>query len=355
MTLRKKGRLLVAALALSGLALFVLPGNAQKPRADAPSPPRPPSIGKLVPIIGHAVGFAETAPLRELIARNPEVDAALVREGKEINELNSDEFRVPSRFAPPQRDGALQPTTPGGKRQKTNIPSPIVTFEGVPVQSSAPPDTNGAVGPNDYVETVNTLVRVFDKNGNPRGPAFKLSTLFAALGGVVASTDNGDPVVLYDRIANRWLISQFAFISQTTPPFPQAIAISKTGDPTGAYWVYDFITPGADFPDYPKFGVWSDEYYYTDRQFTNGGPYNGFGCFAFDRAKMLVGDSSATYIYFNAGPSLSESSSGMIPTDFSGITPPPAGAPNVFSVFIDDAFGDPSDAIRLFDFHAEIG
>ena len=87
------------------------------------------------------------------------------------------------------------------------------------------------------------------------------------------------------------------------------------------------------------------------------GPFNGFGCFAFDRAKMLVGDSTASFIYFNVGsapgPFLSHASSGMIPSDFNGLTPPPAGAPNVFSVFTDDAFGDTADALRLFDFHAD--
>lgn len=349
---RNKGTLFVV-LTLLGLALFVGHGEAQKPRGAKRARVKAPQISRPGPIVGHAVGFAETAPLRELIARNPEVDAELVREGKEINELNSGGFGKPDPVAPLQRDGALQSAWPQGNG-RLNIPAPLLTFEGVGVQSSAPPDTNGAVGPNDYVETVNTLVRIYDKNGVARGPAFKLSTLFAPLGGVAASTDNGDPIVLYDRIANRWLLSQFAFASQTTPPFHQPIAISKTGDPTGAYWVYDFIVPGNDFPDYPKFGVWPDGYYYTDRQFTAPGlSYNGFGCYAFDRAKMLVGDSSATFIYFNAGPNLSQSSSGMIPSDFSGLTPPPANAPNVFSVFIDDAEGDPSDALRLFNFHAD--
>ena len=106
-----------------------------------------------------------------------------------------------------------------------NIPSPILVFEGVGVTNSAPPDTEGAVGPNDYVQIVNGGgVRIFDKNGVPRGPAFKLSTLFAPLGGVAASNDNGDGLVLYDRMANRWILSQFAFTSTSTPPYHQAIA-----------------------------------------------------------------------------------------------------------------------------------
>ncbi len=136
-------------------------------------------------------------------------------------------------------------------------------------------------------------------------------------------------------------------------PYHQTVAVSKTSDPTGAYWAYDFITPGDEFPDYGKIGAWSDGYYFTDRQFTNGAAYNGFGCFAFDRAKMLVGDSTASYIYFAVDPAVSNSSSGMIPSDYNGLTPPPKGAPNVFSVSLDDALGDAIDGLRLYDFHAD--
>jgi hypothetical protein len=352
---RNKVLFLIAILALVGLAFFARLGQAQKPTADRHAPLAPVQSGKLgnlVPIIGHAVGFAETKPLRDLVPEGSTVDFALAAEGKEINEQNAGDFGTPNPHGPAQKDGALQSSFPKGFTP--NIPSPSLTFEGIPVQNSAPPDTTGAVGPNDYVQTVNSLVRVWDKNGVPRGPAFKLSSLFAALGGVVAAGDAGDQIVLYDRMANRWLISEFAFASQTSPPYHTAIAISKTGDPTGAYWVYDFVMPGSEFPDYPKFGAWSDAYYYSDRQFTNGGPYNGFGVLAFDRSKMLVGDPTATFIYFNAGPNLSQASSGMIPTDFNGLTPPPAGAPNVFAVFTDDAFtGDTADTVRLFNFHAD--
>ena len=314
------------------------------------------SLASNVAIVGRAVGFAETRPVRELMNTVDQVDLELQREVEEMNELNTVFNRKPNSHGPSQRDGALQSAFGPDGHFKLNIPAPIVVFEGVGVTNSAPPDTEGAVGPNDYVQIVNGGgVRIFDKNGVPRGPAFKLSTLFAPLGGVAASNDNGDGLVLYDRMANRWILSQFAFASQTAPPFHQPIAVSKTGDPTGAYWAYDFITPGNEFPDYGKIGAWPDGYYFTDRQFT--APlltYNGFGCFAFDRAKMLVGDSTASYIYFNAGPLLSNASSGMIPSDFNGLTPPPAGAPNLFSVFTDDAFaGDTADTLRLFDFHAD--
>src|SRR5882724_8444769 len=352
---RRKGLFIVTTVALLAVASVVRIGQAQKSPSAKTSSGGHAQLASSVAVVGHAVGFAETRPVRELMSQVDQVDRELQEKAEEMNELNTVFNRKPNPHAPAQKDGALQSVF-GPGLVKLNIPSPIVVFEGVGVTNSAPPANEGAVGPNDYVQIVNGGgVRIFDKNGVPRGPAFKLCTLVAPLGGVAASNDNGDGLVLYDRMANRWILSQFAFASQTAPPFHQPIAVSKTGDPTGAYWAYDFITPGNDFPDYGKIGAWPDGYYFTDRQFT--APlltYNGFGCFAFDRAKMLVGDSTAAFIYFNAGPLLSNASSGMIPSDFNGLTPPPAGAPNLFSVFTDDAFvGDLSDALRLFDFHAD--
>ena len=354
MTRRQRNTFTYTAAAALGIALFMQPGQAQTART--PGGKTAPKLGQLasnVPVVGHAVGFGETKPVRELAGMETLIDQEVKEKAEEINELNVKFVRNERADAPVQKDGALQSSFGTDGRFKINIPSPTLTFEGIGVNGSAPPDTVGAVGPNDYVQAVNGGgVRIFDKNGVPRGPAFRLSSLFAPLGGVPANTDNGDALVLYDRLADRWLITQFAFASSTTPPYHQPMAVSKTGDPTGAYWVYDFITPGNEFPDYGKIGTWPDGYYFTDRQFTNGAAYNGFGVFAFDRAKMLVGDPSASYIYFNAGPNLSNSSSGMIPSDFNGIIPPPAGAPNVFSVYLDDAF-DAVDALRLFDFHAD--
>ncbi|MDQ3198984.1 MAG: carboxypeptidase-like regulatory domain-containing protein, partial [Verrucomicrobiota bacterium] len=354
MLIRRKRLFIVTALVLLGFASVVRIGHAQKPTAIKTSAGSKAPLASSKAVVGHPVGFAETRPVRELMDAIAQTDRELQEEAETINELNTFFVRKPNPNAPPQKDGALQTSFGTDGRFQLNIPSPIVVFEGVGVNGSAPPDTVGAVGPNDYVQAVNGGgVQIFDKNGVPRGPAFKLSTLFAPLGGVAASNDNGDALVLYDRAANRWVLSQFAFASSATPPYHQPIAVSKTSDPTGAYWAYDFITPGNEFPDYGKIGSWPDGYYFTDRQFTNGVSYNGFGVFAFDRAKMLVGDSSASYIYFNAGPSLSNSSSGMIPTDYNGLTPPPAGPPNVFSVFLDDSSDDAVDALRLFDFHAD--
>ncbi len=351
---RRKELVLIAIITLIGAAFYAQPTEAQRPKQGKTRSGKLGGIVSNVPIVGHAVAFGETKPMRELASPDTNFDQQLKEQAEEVNELNTDFHPKPNRNAPPQTDGALQSSFGTDGHFKLNIPSPSLTFEGLGVNGSAPPDTEGAVGPNDYVQAVNGGgIRVFDKSGNPRGPAFKLSTLFAPLGGVAANTDNGDALVLYDRIANRFLITQFAFANISSPPYHQPMAVSKTGDPTGAYWVYDFITPGNEFPDYGKIGTWPDGYYFSDRQFTNGGAYNGFGVFAFDRAKMLVGDSSASYIYFNAGPNLSNSSSGIIPSDFNGLTPPPAGAPNVFSVFNDDSSDDTTDSLRLFNFHAD--
>jgi hypothetical protein len=350
---RRKGMLIVFILALLGIAFVVRVGLAQKPTSAKASSGHHAQFVSKAAIVGHAVQFVETRPVRELMAQVGQTDRELQKENEEINELNTVIVRKPDLHAPLQRDGALQSSFGPDGRFKLNIPAPLVVFEGVPATNFAPPDNEGAVGPNDYVQIVNGGgVRIFAKDGTPRGPAFQLSTLFAGFDPPVSTNNNGDGLALYDRMANRWILSQFAFTSTTTPPYHQTIAVSKTSDPTGAYWAYDFITPGDEFPDYGKIGSWPDGYYFTDRQFTNGASYNGFGCIAFDRAKMLVGDSTATFIYFSVSPDVSNSSSGMIPSDYNGLTPPPAGAPNVFSVFLDDAF-DTEDALRLFDFHAD--
>lgn len=241
------------------------------------------------------------------------------------------------------------------------IPVPSLSFDGLSSQDNAdafaggrfyPPDPNGDVGPNHYVQSVNLLVRVYSKTGTALTAPFKMSSLFASLGGLCSTNDNSDPIVLYDPLADRWLLSQLAFDGNTgLPPYHQCIAISKTADPTAAYFLYDFEMPGSNFNDYPKLGVWSDGYYMSDNQFTFpfGGSFVGAGVFAFDRAKMLAGNPAASFIYFNLGTSYG----GMLPADVDGTLAPPAGTPNYFAMFSATLFGDVSDAMRLFSFHAD--
>jgi hypothetical protein len=244
-----------------------------------------------------------------------------------------------------------------GKVSAAPMPTPIISFDGLSSTDNAvaygfrviPPDPNGDVGLNYYVQAVNSLVRVYNKNGIPATPPFKLSSVFAPLGTPCSTRDDGDPIVLYDALADRWILSQYC---NNFPPFRQLIAVSKTGDPTGAYYIYEFVMPNVKLNDYSKFGVWTDAYYMSTDEFL-GSDYAGSGAFAFDKQKLLSGDASASYIYFNLGSPTTIRIGGLLPTDFDGLNAPPAAAPNIFVGYTATEYGEPQDAIRLFDFHAD--
>jgi hypothetical protein len=212
----------------------------------------------------------------------------------------------------------------------------------------APPDTNAAVGPNHVVITTNSMVQVFNKSGVAAGPAVRISALLAGIAN--ASDDDGDPIVLYDSLADRWIISQFN-LRFTANQMHMHVAVSKTGDPTGQYFAYDFLTNPGRFVDYPHLGVWPDGYYMSSNDFTPPGvaPFLGAGAYVFERAKMLVGDPTAKIIGFNLPPT----EGGMLPTNLQGFTPPPAGTPNLFVEFDADEFGAATDLIRVFEFRPD--
>ncbi len=196
------------------------------------------------------------------------------------------------------------------------------------------------------MQIVNSLFRVYDKNGVPMTSPTPIRTLFAPLNTVCSTRNDGLPVVLYDPLADRWLISQYC---QAFPPFRQMIAVSKTGDPAGAYYAYEFAMPNVKINDFPKFGVWPDGYYMSTEEFL-GAEYVGTGMFAFDRTKILVGDPTAGYVYFSR-PSFSTARLGnILPSDLDGLRPPAIGAPNVFVSYSATEYGDAADALRLFDF-----
>ena len=156
---------------------------------------------------------------------------------------------------------------------------------------------------------------------------------------------------MYDQLADRWIISQFCTLYN--PVNHQMIAVSQTGDPTGAYYLYEFAMPNNKFNDYPHFGVWPDGYYMTNNQFNQAlTAFVGGGNYAFDRKKMLAGDPTASYIYFDGEP-IDPNFGGVLPSDLDGYNPPPTGAPNTFAYFTANEYGDPIDGIRLFDFHAD--
>jgi len=153
-----------------------------------------------------------------------------------------------------------------------NIPVPISTFDGIPYPgvgcSCAPPDPNGAVGLTQYVQIVNEAYQVFDKaTGNSVLGPNSISSIWSGFGGVCQNNGSGDPIMLYDHLANRWLISQFAGASAITD---ECVAISTTSDATGSYYRYGFHL-GSNFFDYPKISAWPDAYYMSMNVFNSSG------------------------------------------------------------------------------------
>ncbi|MCA1591219.1 MAG: proprotein convertase P-domain-containing protein, partial [Acidobacteria bacterium] len=286
---------------------------------------------------------------------------------REMNPFNREVIREIDEKAPGTPDAAIAnvPSTRKGARgiSPRVMPPPNVSFNGIGNPEGCggclPPDTNGDIGPTQYVQTVNTAWRIFSRTGTALTPTMTLGSLFASLPGPCANTNDGDPIVMYDQLADRWVISEFC-VSVANPNNHQLIAVSKTGDATGAYYLYDFMMPNNKFNDYPHFGVWPDGYYMTDNQFNQAGTaFQGAGVFAFDRVKMLAGDPTASFIYFDkaegcAGAGATCLFGGMLPTDLDGFAPPPAGAPNSIIQFEADEFGNGQvDSLRILDFHAD--
>ncbi len=219
-------------------------------------------------------------------------------------------------------------------------PGLLFSFEGLGTDGFAPPDTVGDVGPNHYVQMVNVSFRVFDKSGNPLTADTLFTALFAGSGLTACETENdGDPIVVYDEMADRWLLSQFAVTSGDR----MCIAISTTPDPTSTFHLYQFNMP--DFPDYFKFGVWPDAYYMG----TNTGFPNQYYAYAFDRASMLAG-APATYQYSNGHANF------LMPADLDGPNTPPAGTPGYFYTMFSDGYPNhPAgvDRIALYEFDVD--
>jgi len=200
----------------------------------------------------------------------------------------------------------------------------------------APPDTVGAIGASQYVQIVNSGFAIFDKNKNVVYGPVPANTPWIGFGGACEADNDGDAVVVYDRSANRWIISQFAVASA---PYFQCVAVSQTADATGAYNRYAF-SYGSAFPDYPKMGVWPDAYYETFNMF-NGNSFSGSKLCAYDRTAMLAG-LPATQQCFQ----LSSSFGGVLPSDLDGATLPPPGSPNYLMNF-------GTNALNLWKFHVD--
>ncbi len=317
--------------------------------ATANNPPPPPPMRVL-----RASFIGVSQPLRDIVPKQPALPEGAATFKEQPRLVLPKALRNP---ATPTSDLSILQDKPIGLA----MPAPLANFAGVNnVSGVLPPDTQGdigydpATGKKYYVQWVNLAFKIWDVT-NPAapepvyGPAAG-NTLWSGSGTLCATNNDGDPITLFDHLANRWLMSQFALSFPND--FHQCIAISATADPTGVWYLYDFQTSTSLMNDYPKFGVWPDGYYMSVNQF-NGSTldWEGAGVAVFERSAMLQG-LSARMIYLDLG-AVTLDYGGMLPSDLDG-PPPPVGTPNFFVEWDDSSWlGDPQDTLRLWEFHVD--
>ena len=261
-------------------------------------------------------------------------------------------------------DGALQLFKPAAP----TIPAPLLTFEGLSNEDNFnifgfrvnPPDPNGEVGPNHFVEMINLVFAVYDKAGNLLAGPIDTGSLWTDFAIPDCTDPSGDPVVLYDQFMDRWLLSQFTTsgLNDPTKPFWNCVAISTSGDPTGTYYRYAFETTSDGifyFPDYPKYGNWTDSYVLTTREFGPTIEY-GIGVYALEKNKMVNGDPNARSVKFfidgNDPDLLPLVGDGLLPADPDGKQKPKTDtAIPIIGTQDDDAanYGATFDALNIWD------
>lgn len=331
-----------------------------------------------------AVSFSVSAPLYSIVPI-PGIAADDPANSAEADAEFGPALEVPANFPIPRdRAGAAALVPPALRPEnRTDRPVPGKNYYEAPMPgllagwnglnqgvnralngfSILPPDTNGSASMNHYIQTVNTAFIVWDLTrkspftGLPAatyGPA-RISSIWAGAGGACEIWDDGDPIVLYDKAADRWIITQFALENFPHPPFSECIAVSATGDPLGPWNRYTYEFPVMN--DYPHFGVWPDGYYLSINQFAPAEhpSWRGQGVAVFERDRMLAGDPAARMIYFDTsadcvgGTEPECALGGMLPSDLDGPAPP-AGTPNFFMQFDDDANGFPVDQLQIWSF-----
>ncbi len=213
--------------------------------------------------------------------------------------------------------------------------TPAVNVDGQGNTGVSPPDTVGDVGPDYYIQSINgssgSLVQIFDKSGATVGSSFYMDTL----GSGSCASGYGDPIVLYDRLAQRWVLQEFSQSGNY-----MCFYVSATADPTeGTWYAYGFQAP--NFPDYPHIGVWPDAYYTT----TNEHPS---AVYAFDRENMITGGTARALQRFTLSDLDGYGFQTATPADLDGADAPPAGAPGYIMRHVDDEAHSsyPDDAVN---------
>src|SRR5437588_5345454 len=336
-------RIMAAILLVMAAAALVFLAASPPAAAQQTARPQP-----LTPTFSKAVAFDVSPALRSLpLAKKHVADPS------KLLEIRPERGPRAQSKGYKSGDAALQALSAA-----VAIPSPLANFEGLSNQDNFnifgfrvnPPDPNGEVGPNHYVEMINLVFAVYDKTGNKLLGPVDTGTLWAGFPITDCTDPSGDPVVLYDQLEDRWILTQF---TTRGPEYFNCVAVSQTGDPTGAYYRYAFST-GVNFPDYPKYGLWRNSYIITTREFGPTVEY-GIGVYALERDKMLAGDPNARVVSFfldgNAPGMLPLVGDGLLPPDIDGRRMPANDSPAPIIGTQDDnaSYGATFDALNIWE------
>ncbi len=239
-----------------------------------------------------------------------------------------------------------------------------------------PSDNTLAVGRKHVFQIVNTRMAIFTKTGTPLYGPVSTNTLFKGFGGACETWNNGDAVVRYDQLADRWLVVMPVFrrgdprpdaprpgkagdppalstpgradqpgpatplfipdsadLAKSAPPprtnpppagpYSMCYAISRTSDPLGSWYRYEFLRPL--FPDYPRPAIWPDGYYVptstSDDRISETVATQKHACVA-ERSRMLEGKPAREICL------IVENVNFLNNADLDGKSLPPKGAPN---------------------------
>ena len=284
-------------------------------------------------IIGKGVFLGVTPPLKDLpVLSAADYAAHLAKaERKALNkkmELRSYPY---ADIALPKGTDPIWQQTMGPNSSR----APLVNFGG---QASPyyPPDCNGTAGPNHFMQTINSVYAIYNKSGTLVAGPTNMNLLFGSVTG--ATYNDGDPLILYDEQASRWLAVEFSISGSNDY---MLVAVSTTNNPTGTWYTYSFDV--ADMPDYEKFGIWQDGYYMG----TNNS--SGNDIYVFQRSVMLTGGASPQFVGFDNSwrPTTVDGFMCVPPVDNDGAAAP-SGSPGLFITINDDAIGGGSDQLWIY-------
>jgi hypothetical protein len=269
------------------------------------------------------------------------------------------EFKPPQKKKPLPSAQPLIPTDLPPLGPLAPMPTPATSFNGMNFNANGaghPPDTVGDVGPNHFVQAVNTSIGIYDKTTGAAISTFTFSSLWSGAGtGTGCDTiHGGDPTVIYDPQNDRFIVADFSWSNLQNGPYYECMAVSKTSNPvTGGWWLYAFRADDAAhawFPDYPKMGIWPDGLYMSANMFDclnascSSSSYQEVRAFALNISDLESGAVLRSVIADVGGGS---SHFSLLPGNYRG-TPPPVGTPNYFVAESETLF-----AWEVFKFHAD--